>query len=82
VTTSPESRTHTLKVADHTGDTPTLWKTGDDISTAEANRVFDEMISKGYLAYTQPDDGTDGDVIRSFDPDADTIVMMPQTIGG
>ena len=82
MTTAPEDRVHVLKVTNRTGDTQTQWRVGDDLSTAEANRVFDEMVQAGFLAYTVPDDGSAGDVLRTFDPQADTIVITPPLVGG
>ena len=96
MTTTP--KIHVLRITDRTGDTALAFSPTDELtqaevdaafdgvvkatSLAEAEAEFDKMIGQRFLAYTVPADGSDGDVIRSFDPDADTIVMTPPLVGG
>jgi hypothetical protein len=44
--------------------------------------MFDTLKEKRYLAYTVSEDGTKGEVIREFDPEAGAIIMAPQVVGG
>lgn len=77
---------HTLYILDKTGHT-TLEYAPDDVEAVEATRAkFDEIIAKGYLAYTWTPgpNGEEGDAtaIRKFDPSMPAIRMSPQIVGG
>ena len=60
------------------------WKVGDAESTGVSKDEFDRMMgdgSAGKLAYAA--DGTGGNtVIDEFDANAETIVIVPQGVGG
>lgn len=77
-----DSTEHVLRVTDRTGDTETKWRTDDPMTVERANRIFDQLREKGYLGYTVPVDGSDGDVLHSFDPEAREVVMTPPLVGG
>jgi hypothetical protein len=72
----------TLSVLDHTGDTRIEWDADNHHEVAAAREMFAKMKEKGYLAYRLDASGRQGEVIRSFDPDAERIVMSPQPVGG
>ena len=71
-----------LAVMDRTGDTRIEWDAERPGEVEAARELFDKMKNKGYLAYTLDRSGTRGDVIRRFDPNAERIIMSPQTVGG
>lgn len=74
--------TGTIHAMDETGDTRTMWDR-DKLAEVEAAKAqFDALKAKGYLAYTVQDNGTKGEVIREFDPNAQAIIMSPQLVGG
>lgn len=85
-TLEPEASTsvrHTLQVLDHTGDTRTIWNPENQDEVDAAKTQFDKLVKeKRYLAYTVKDDGSKGEVIRTFDPTAGKIIMAPQIQGG
>lgn len=74
--------TSTLHVMDRTGDTRIEWdpKNKDEVKMAKA--AFDEAKKKKYLTYRVGADGSQGELIREFDPSAERIVCTPQTVGG
>ena len=74
---------HVLSITDATGDTRIMWDPRDADEVATARKAFDEAKKKGMLAYSvDPTDGSKGEVIRAFDPQAGKIIMARQTVGG
>lgn len=75
--------TSTLEITDHTGDTKIEWNKNVAAEVEAARETFSRMKENHkYLAYKVRRDGSQGEVIRAFDPDAERIVMVPQTQGG
>lgn len=74
--------TGTLHAMDHTGDTRFMWDKDKPEEVAAAKAQFDTLKRKNYLAYTVNADGSQGEVIREFDPEAQAIIMSPQLVGG
>lgn len=75
--------TSTLEITDHTGDTKIEWNKNVPAEVEAARETFSRMKEQHkYLAYKTRRDGTRGEVIRAFDPDAERIIMVPQTQGG
>lgn len=82
MTTMQETAKSTLHVMDGSGDSRFLWSKDSEAEVAAARAQFDVLKSKGYLAYTVDESGSRGEVIREFDPNAQAIIMAPQTVGG
>lgn len=80
--TAPAIEKSTLHVMDRTGDTKVLWSADNPDEVQAAKDTFDKLKKKGYLAYSVRDDGSKGEVIRSFDKTAGRIIMAPQLVGG
>lgn len=72
----------TLHILDGTGDTRTEWSATDAETIAFAETQFAEKRAQGYLAYSVPSDGSTGEVLHSFDPSAEAIVLSPPLVGG
>lgn len=73
-----------LRILDFTGDS--LMEYTDTpvdglMSIAEAERAFNTAREHGFLAYTMKDK-TNGEVLRTFDPDAREIIMHRPMQGG
>lgn len=73
---------HELIVLDHTGDTKIVWDSDRPVEVEEARATFDRLRKKGYMAYKVDKKGEKGEVIREFDPDAEKLILAPQTVGG
>ena len=73
---------HTLHIMDGTGDTRLTWDPANEFEVSEARKAFDSHKSKGYLAYKVQGDGSQGEVIRDFDPENRAMIMTPQHVGG
>lgn len=74
--------TNKLEILDHTGDTKMEWNPAVQAEVDAAQATFDSLKAKGYLAYKLDRDGSRGEVLRSFDAQAERIVMNPQMQGG
>lgn len=73
---------HTLRILDKSGDTRLSWNPANPAEVAEVREKFDEITKGlGFLAYTVPTDGSQGEVIREFDPEHSTV-LTPQMQGG
>lgn len=64
------------------GDLKVIWDAGNDDEVEAARAQFDELRSKGYLAYTVEERGRKGTQIRKFDPSAEKIILAPPVRGG
>lgn len=42
-----------------------------------AAEIFGELQKSGHMLVTMPDDGSDGEVVKTFDPDAEMLVVAP-----
>jgi hypothetical protein len=66
---------------DHTGHgVLTEWKDKPK-EIAAAAQIFGELQKAGNLLVTIPDDGSDGEVVETFRPDAE-MLMVPALQGG
>ena len=62
------------------GDVPTKWELDDEGTIKVAESRFNDAIKSGMLAFNM-DEG-EGERIRTFDPKAREIVLIPQIAGG
>ena len=74
--------TPTLHVLDDSGDTRIEWDPSDPVSVKAAEAAFKAAKKKGHLIYKTRADGSQGELLRNFDPQAERIVATPQTVGG
>jgi hypothetical protein len=72
-----------MQVLDRTGDTKVIWDKNNPDEVENARRTFDELKAKGFLAYSvKGRDGEKGELLRTFDPDAERLIMSPPLVGG
>lgn len=71
-----------LCVLDKTGDTKTVWDRRNEAEVEAARAQFEALTGQGYLAFAVNKDGSKGDHIREFDPDAEKIILSPPLVGG
>ena|SRR5579859_3247221 len=65
------------------GDLRLMWDKSNRGEVRAARETFDRMIKEGHVAYrVTGKDGAQGEVMRRFDPEAERIVMVKQTVGG
>lgn len=70
-----------IRTLDESGDTRQDWDPNNPAEVASARAVFELYQSRGFMAARMENDRA-GDVIREFDPNAGTIILMPQMQGG
>lgn len=71
-----------LAIMGRDGDTKVYWTRGNAAETAAARATFDSLRAKGYLAYRLVGDGTKGEQLLEFDPNAQQIILAPAPVGG
>lgn len=75
--------TGTMHTLDRTGDTKLMWDKDNRDEVAAAKRTFDDLRKKGYAAFrAEGKRGERGELMRSFDPDAERIIMVRALQGG
>jgi len=74
--------TSTLHVLDETGDTRIEWNPSDKDEVEMARKAFKAAQDKKMLIYKTRRDGSRGEQMREFDPNAERIVATRQTVGG
>lgn len=65
------------------GDLKVIWDSSKSEEVKAAKTQFDELTKKGYMAYkVTGKEGTKGEQIREFDPDAERLILAPALRGG
>lgn len=72
----------TMRKLDETGDSKFTWDTDRPEEVQAARAQFDSLKAKGYLAFSVDPTGAKGSVMRSFDPEAGSVIMAPAVRGG
>lgn len=71
-----------MRIPDQTGHTDHRWDPDDADSVEIAEKMFDDMKKKGYLAYTLDKEGKKGALIASFNKDLAVIHYAKKVVGG
>jgi monomeric isocitrate dehydrogenase len=77
-----EEGSHVMAVLDKTGDTRIIWDPDVPEEVASAQRTFDELKKKGYSAFSVNRKGDKDKVVRTFDKDAEKLILAPALVGG
>lgn len=64
------------------GDTKFHWNKNDPKSVEAAKEVFDQHRAKSYLAFSMNAKGDQGEQMKDFDPEAGSVLFIPQMQGG
>jgi hypothetical protein len=65
------------------GDTKHIWDKNKPEEVEAARALFNALTAKNYKAFYATDkDGKKGEPMKTFDPDAERIIMSPQVVGG
>jgi hypothetical protein len=73
---------HFQIVMDRHGDTRHEFDPTNLTSLATAEARFHELTGKGFLAVALGTDGAPGELVRTFDPQAEQTLFIPQLAGG
>jgi len=74
--------TGTLCIMSEEGDTRIQWDKLDPEQVSKAQAKFDELKKKGYAGYSVNKKGDKGEVLHTFDPNSERVIMMPPMVGG
>lgn len=78
-----QPRAGMMKVMDPTGHTEITWDSDVPAEVAVAKAAFKELTeNKGYQAFRVGENGQRDERLRTFDPEAEKILMIPQLKGG
>ena len=69
-------------VMDHTGDTRHEFDASDAKAVARAEERFRELTGKGFRAVALGKDGGPGKLVKTFDPQVEQTLFIPQLQGG
>jgi len=67
---------------DHTGDTKLIWDADKQVEVDAAKETYRRLKKQNYIAYSVKSNGKKNDVIHSFDPNLEKIIMIPPMTGG
>lgn len=73
---------HVMKILSQSGDDRIVWDKEKGQEAKEAKHKFQELLGKGYKAYSVDDNGKKNRRIHEFDVDAEEILMIPPTAKG
>lgn len=71
-----------MRVLDRTGDLKIVWSSDKEVEVEHARKTFDDMIAKGYSAFSVKKDGSPGKRMPTFDPDTEAMILVPRIVGG
>lgn len=71
-----------LRVLGRAGDTEFKWDPATGEGIESARKVFEEKLRRGYLAFIEGPNGEGSELVRSFEPQAGSIILAPRLVGG
>ena len=71
-----------MKILDETGDDRLVWDKENGREAKQAKKKFNDLIAKGYSAFSVDHEGEKNKKITEFDIDAEEILMVPETVKG
>jgi len=72
-----------MSVIDRSGDTKHMWDPNNKTEVKAMERLFKDLTSKGYIAFkVDKRDATKGEMMRKFDPEAGSMILIPMMAGG
>jgi len=73
---------HEMRTMGSSGDTKLLWDSDQVAEVDNARRTFNDLRARGYTAFAVKKGGEKGSQVREFDPEAESLIMVPQIAGG
>lgn len=71
-----------LIIMDRSGDTRQTFDTTNATELTAAEDRFKELTGSGFRAAKLSDDGSPGQLLKSFDPTAERVLFIPALQGG
>lgn len=72
----------TMRIMDGSGDTKLIWDSTKTEEVEAARKMFNDLKGKRYQAFGVKKTGEKGEMITSFDPYLEKIIMAPPLQGG
>jgi hypothetical protein len=64
------------------GDVKRIWDRSNTDEVEDARASFDRLRERGHLAFRVNKDGTEGEQMDAFEPNAERMILVPQMQGG
>lgn len=77
-----EIKISAMDVLDTTGHTRTSWNRLRPEEVESAREQFESLVAKGYKAFRVSDDGVQDEQMKTFDPLAERMLLIPPIVGG
>jgi len=78
-----DTQQHMMHTLDRTGDQRVIWSADEPEEVEAARDTFKRLTKAGYMAYkAEGRKGDRGEQIRTFDPDAERIILVKPHQGG
>ena len=71
-----------MSVMGKEGDTKVIWDPDNEDEVATAERSYNDLIKKGFKAFSVKSRGQKGEQMDEWDPDEGKIIMVPRMAGG
>jgi hypothetical protein len=71
-----------LRVMGRGGDARIVWDPANAEEVKTARKMFDDLRAKGYNAYAVKTKDARGEIVKTFDPAAERIILAPPMAGG
>jgi len=71
-----------IRLLDKTGDLKVMWDKNNVDEVNAAKEQFNNLIDKGYTAFSVEKDGGKGKKVTEFDKSMEKIIMVPIVRGG
>ena len=71
-----------ILILDQSGHIKQIWDRSVPDEVGMARKTFDKMLAKGYAAFRVKKDGSQGEKIKEFDPEAEKMILAPALRGG
>lgn len=64
------------------GDVKRIWDRTNPDEVEDARASFDRLRERGHLAFRVNKDGTEGEQMDTFEPNAERMILVPALQGG
>jgi len=79
---APESLIGEMSVMDSSGHQQLKWNRNNSDEIAAAQAVFNRLMEQGYSAFGAKTKTAPRNSMKTFDPEAEEVVMVPRIAGG
>lgn len=73
---------HRLIIPDESGHRELAWTDLNEEELREAERAFNDAVTRGFVPHVPGTNGEPGTVIHRFEPNAEEIVLLRPLVGG